>query len=284
MTALIAYPNRADECTLTGGSWTAGLPLANLQTRVINQVARSTDATAASTKFDFTLSRARGIKMVALIKHNMSLAATYRVRAYSDSGRTVLVADSGTLPVFPVIYPDGILEWEDDNWWSGQLLEEDRLSFTLNVVQLFTTADFAQYWRVELVDTANTDGYVQIGRLFVGNSWAPTTNMSYGASLGYEPRTDIEEADGGAEYFYVRPKRRIARFSLEWLTEGEAMARVLDMQRTLDVQGEVFYMWDSADTTHLLRRSFIGRLRTLNAIENPYPGIHKNAFEIQELI
>lgn len=284
MSTLIAYPNRTDESTLSGGAWTATLPLSNLQSRLIAKVARSTDAANASTKFDLVLAKKRLIRVLSLVNHNLSSTSTYRIRSFADAGFTNLIYDSGVAAVWPVVYPSGILEWEADNFWSGQLLDEDKIGYNLTLVHVLATATFAQYFRFEFFDSSNPAGYVQIGRLFLASEWQPVVNMNYGASLAYETKTAISEAISGAEYFDRRTPYRVARFTLGFMSEDEGMARAFDLQRTAGIDGEVLYMWDTKDTVHRLRRSFLGRLRSLSAIDMPYFNNTQTSFEIKELL
>jgi hypothetical protein len=68
---------------LSGGSWLAALPLTNLQDSRLHRVARSTDDAAASTKFGIDLGVARAVRLLALVGHNFSSAATVRHRGFS---------------------------------------------------------------------------------------------------------------------------------------------------------------------------------------------------------
>jgi hypothetical protein len=280
---LIAYPNRADLTTLSGGSWTSGLPLDNLKTRKLKQVARTTDATVERTQFDIALDVERKIKIIAFVNHNLSLDADYRIRAYYDAGYTSLAYDSGVRQVWPAIYTTEQLAWEDANFWTGQILAEDIQGFTWTLSHLLPTAIFARYWRVEFFDTANTAGYVQIGRLFLAGEWQPVTNMVYGAGLGYEDRTVVEISLGGAEYFDEREPYRVATFTIEHMEVDEGMSRAFDIQLRLGTKGEVFYMFDTDDTLHSLRRTFLGRLENLGTVEFNLPGRLKSSFKIKEL-
>ena len=91
---MFCAPNRADAGTLSGGSWEATLPLTNLQTRWLSDVARSTDAALASTKFVCDQGSAKRVRAVYLGGHNLSLAAKYLVRAYDTLA--VTRADTAT--------------------------------------------------------------------------------------------------------------------------------------------------------------------------------------------
>uniref|UniRef100_UPI0035AE41EA hypothetical protein n=1 Tax=Chitinimonas sp. TaxID=1934313 RepID=UPI0035AE41EA len=96
---LLGYPNRADECTLSGGSWTAAAPLTCLQTRVYSETAVSTDAQAASTWLDAATAGQRPIRVIALAGHNLTTGAQMRVRASNTAGDfSQPLCDTGSVP------------------------------------------------------------------------------------------------------------------------------------------------------------------------------------------
>ena len=96
--------NVADSAVLSGGSWQPSLPLANLQQPTLAYVARSVDALATSTRIDIDLGNATTVvRLLGVMRHNLSTAATYRVTGGSSVGATDGY-DSGSLPVWPRIY------------------------------------------------------------------------------------------------------------------------------------------------------------------------------------
>ena len=141
-----------------------------------------------------------------------------------------------------------------------------------------------QYVRVEIDDATNADGYIEAGRLFVADGWQPVRNITYGSSLQWEARTTVQESLSGAEYFDERQPTRVAKVSLDAMTEAEAMGRAFEIQRSVGISGEVLFIWDPADTTHAIRRQYLARLRALSAIENPGPDRWRTPFEIKELL
>jgi len=86
---LLAYNNRADVATFAGGSYTAGLPRSNLGTSDIDEVARTSSAATTSTRFRFDLTASRSLRTLSLTNHNLSTAATVRLR----TGRAVFDVD-----------------------------------------------------------------------------------------------------------------------------------------------------------------------------------------------
>jgi len=286
--AFIAYRNRVDASTLSYGSWvnTATIKLDNLKDRVLAKPARSTDAANSSTRLRVNLGAPRKIQVLALCRHNLTTDATYRFRSYSDAGYTTVVYDSGVLPVWAALFDSLTLEWEDTNFWSGTLSEEDRTGYAWNLIHVIPagTLVYQQYWQLEFFDSGNSAGYIQAGRLFMADGWTPTVNMKYGANLGYESRTSVVEAADGSEYFDEKTSYRVAQFQLQHMDVEEAMTRAFDMQRISGVDKEVFFVYDQADQAYLPQRSFLGRLRKLSPIEQPYFSEFGTTYELKELL
>ncbi|QDQ26699.1 hypothetical protein FNU76_10170 [Chitinimonas arctica] len=279
---LLAYRHYFDTATVTGGSWQAGAPLANLKTRIFSEVARSTNALASNTLLDIDLGQVRPIALVSLVDHNLSEMAQWRVTAYSNAGYTHVVWQQDWQRVWPRLGL-GAMDWEDPGYWSG-LIPAERLDQYRALSIATPDRSRARYWRIEIDDTANPAGYVQLGRVYVSDGWQPEANLSYGRALGYESRSQIIEADDGTEFGRRRKPCRVVQGELAWLSKTEAYDRVLQIQREADVIGEVFYVEDAADPASLLQRAFPGRLRKLSAIEWPFFNTHRTGIEIKEII
>lgn len=283
--ALLAFNNRIDVATVSGGSWLSALPLTNVQSRAIKQVARSTNLLLGSTQFTIDLGPDKVIRMLALVGHNLSLVARYRIRGGADNTFLTWSYDSGWLDVWPPVYSSYNLDWQSLNWWSGRYLDEERQGYTWNLPHILPAAVNYRYWLVELDDQTKTDtAYVDVGRVFVAGAWQPVINMAPGASIGWETNTQVQEALSGAEFFQRRNPYRVAQFTTDFMLDNEAMANAFDIQRRVGVDAEVFYIFDPADTVHLLRRSFLGRLRRMNPIEITNFLLRKTAWEVKELL
>lgn len=283
--ALIAYANRADDGTLSGGSWIATLPLTNLQQRTYGRVARSTNAALTSTKFALDLGAGKLSRTVALANHNFSLEAKVRVRCGNDATMATLVEyDSGWVSAWPAVYDTIDLPWEHESFWPGTYSEEERSGYRwTHIVSSPTTIGF-RYMLVEIDDVNNLAGFVQIGRLFVGPAWQTKVNMSIGNGIGWESSSTSEEALSGGEYFDERQVYRVTRFTTGWMMEGEAMGSAFDIQRRSNTTREVVFQYDPADTLQALRRSYMGRLRQLTPIEHPTITTYSTGWEIKELL
>lgn len=282
---LLAWQNRADEGTLSSGSWQSTLPLANLQNRVVQKVARSTNANLSSTKFDIDLGAARSVGVVALVVHNISVIGKVRITGDDAADFSTPVYQSGWIDCWPAgQIPQSLLEWEDDNFWLGTLSNNQRAGYQSPFIHILPTAQILRYWRVEVDDTTNADGFVQIGRLFISASWRPAINYSFGAELRYTDPTPIAQSLSGAEFFDVRSRAREFTVTLGGLTNSEAFDYALQIQRLAGVSGEVLVVPDSDDTTRLPIRAYLGRMTDLRPIANPKPDRFETAFTVRELI
>jgi hypothetical protein len=285
---IIGFPNLLDSATLSGGSWEASLPLTNLQDRRLAKKARTTNDNTSSTKFDIDLTRDRAIKLICLVKNNFSIDATYRIYGSAVSNFATTVYDSGVQEVWTVVYDSLDLEWEEDNFWDGKPSQEYLVNLketsTLNLIHILTISTLARYWRVEIYDTANADGYVEIGRVFISTQWQVTNNILYGASLGYETNTSVDESLDGPEYFDVRTAYRNFKFELESYNYDEGHAKLLDISRQVGIDKEVFVIPDPDDIRNMTRRAFLGRLKSLNPIQYPYFDTNKAAYEVKEIV
>ena len=281
---MLGFPNRTDQAVLSGGSYVSTLPLQNLQNREIGEVARTTDTALTSTQFTIDLGRSMKTQILALRNHNLSITAEYRVIGSLTEDFATPTHESDWAEVWPVIYPYGTLEWEDDNWWTGKYTQEEREGYTTELDHLLPAARLGRYWRIEIKDLGNPDGYIQIGRSFIGPAWQAEINMIYGASLGWETKTEVQDAKSGAEYYAVRTPYRVQKFTLSWMEQDEAFTRAFELQRQAGIHAEIIFIHDPADTVHSLRQRFMCRMRTLSPIEYVQLEINSTAFELKELL
>lgn len=277
----LAYPNRIDAATLTGGSWAAALPLNNLKTSQITQVARTSDDALASTKFSADLGTARSLRAFALVNHNLSQSALWKVKLGTTSGGAELL-DTGWVSVWQMAFDTDLLMWESPSWWIG-IGSDEYLGHPFAAIQCLTDWYEARYVTIEIDDTTNPAGYVQIGRAMIAGGVMPTVNAAYGLRDSWKDYSSMQRAESGAAWPIARRRARSVEFVLEWLSLIEA-ATLHEMQRMLGTVGEVLYVFDSTDAEATQRYGFLGRLRELSPIEYPFPRYKKMPFAIDEVM
>jgi hypothetical protein len=271
MGAILSFPDRTLLATLSGGSWSSSYPLGNLQDDQLSVKARSSNALAASTTILVDLgATARAIRCIGVLSHNISFAGTIRARGYSDSGYTSLVsgADSGTQYAYPQSITEEQASQYPDHW-----------------IYAFSTSKTARYWKIEITDTANAAGWIEIGRLWIGEgNVAPAVGLSYGASLGYECRDIISESVGGAVWGDTRTSRRVSTVSFGAL-QGAEKQQALIMQKVLGKTGELLYIMNTEDTAiDMIMQAFPATLRSVNPIQYPFFNLNELPVEVVEIL
>ena len=278
----LSLANVADGATLSGGLWLGTAPLANLQQKLLSKVTRSVDLLATSTRLDIDLGNASTIvRFVALARHNLTTAATYRITAGTTVGGTDIY-DSTTLPVWPAVYLPEDLEWEDDNWWEGQISAVAAQGYPIALEHDCDANIRARYWRIALTDAANPAGYVELARLWMGPLWAPQRNLSYGAGLTWEARSVSEYSLGGVLFSEPRPPARVLRLTLNALNDAEAYGTILDAQRRVGTDGEVWVIPNWDDAARRFKRDFLARFRRFDPIAQVHNRLHETSFELEE--
>jgi hypothetical protein len=283
----IAFPNRADEVSLFSlASWETNLPLTNIQNRVLAIKARSQDLNNIG--FDGTFPQSRPVSAVALAAHNLSTDAQWRVRLYSDRtdvGTTDnLLYDSGFVAVWPAVYTQAELEWEDPNFWTGQPSDEERAQFTALATMFIDPYQVCEAFTIDIEDDNNEDGYVEIGRLFIGKAFQPAIGAAYGAETSFQVNTQIEEAQDGTDYFDEERPKRTAVFRLENMFVDEAYGPVNNMSRQLGISGELLFAYQLTQDPQFFARTFLGRLEQINPIVYPYYARFNTSIQIKEIL
>lgn len=285
-TIMFGWPMLSNVGTLSGGAWLTALPLANLQNSELGRVARSTNTDLASTIINHTYSAATALSVVALVRHNMRSAATWRIRASAVSDFASTVYDSGVLNVWGPQWPAGVLPEGHPNAATRLLTDAQIVALDppRDAVHVPPTEVSARYWRIELTDTSNTDGYVQVGRLVLAPRFQPAYNFAVGAEFGFIDHTTVNTALNGARYYDVRPKGRSMSMQFQHLPDRQAYTVVRDMLEQLGQAGQVYVITDPDDVESLQRRSFLATVRQLSAVQYAAAGYSSIPLVVDEVL
>jgi hypothetical protein len=278
---LIGWPNRIDASTLSGGTWSTSLPLNNIKSQELALVARSTAATTASTQFIADLGTTRSLRAFALVNHNLSQNATWKVSLGTTSGGAEVYAGSFQA-VWALTFAEGGIEWEANNWW-GAGVGDGYTGHPFIAPYLLPASYDARYVKVEIDDTTNSAGYVQIGRAFIGGGFVPTYNASYGLQDAWTDLSTAQRSDSGAVFSTKRRRARQTRFALNYtsLDEGAILYEIVRRQGTVY---DVLYLPNVSDYQAAQRYGYLGLLRELSALEYPYPNARAMAFAVEEML
>lgn len=271
----LSHVNRARASTPSAGSWSSGLPITNIITRDLGTVARSTDATTASTKFRLDFGASRALRAFALVNHNLSSSATWLIKIGTTSGASDVYSGSAV------------------NAW--QLASFDATVVALGIDDsTYQRSDYAsiivlpatysgRYVTIEIVDTGNADGYVQIGMVWAGALWVPAVNAKFGLQNGHGDLSSISYAMSGADYSSARRRPRTVKFLLPHLTVSETEI-VHELERVIGTIDDLLYVPDIEDAAATQRYGFVGRMSTMSALEYVQYAVNSKGFSIIERV
>lgn len=155
---ILGFPRWTEDATFTGGSYDASYPVTNAGIVPLSQVARTADLLAASSTIIGTFPDVRPCRLFGLVRHNLSLLATYRLRLYADVSMTALLHDTGTVDVWPIVYPFGTVPFEDAHYFTGKYVERDIAGYNWTLPVLLPATYMARAFKWELIDPTNISG------------------------------------------------------------------------------------------------------------------------------
>ena len=263
---VIASPALSDAGALTTpGAVAASLPLANLQDMQPSKVCRFTNLTGMAVVCD--LGAAAAINLIALVAHNGSAAATWRIRA---------AATEAVLTAAPGYDSTAVSMWPASGQPSGWAV----LPSTL----FLATAQSFRWWRIDITDAANPAGYWQAGRLVLAAAWQPSRNLQFGWGLGHIDPSEVSAAAGGQLLVEERTKRRVVSFTLSFMDEDEMMVNAFEIERARGAARDVVVIRDPDATSHLHRQTVHGLMTGGQPIVNDAVNVFRKPYRLEELI
>lgn len=242
----ILWNKPTDIGTYSQGGWVGGLPLTNLVDADVKRVARSTGVTTAETRFRVDLGTAEPVYIsdFVLLGHNASIFATVRFVVTDDATDANPAArslDTGALQIWePTVLP-GARPW--GLWpWGG--VDPSVYPSGTAFFHRSGQAGLGRYLWCYITDTANTAGYVEIGRFIAGAAWSPQVNASYGASIRWVDPSEAKRTRGGRRIVTARPRFRQFELTLGRLSQDEAFGVAFEIDRQLGKGGNFYLVMD----------------------------------------
>ena len=133
----ILYYNEIDKNSISASSEASGYPIGNVQDYQLIKAFRTTGISGEYIKIDAGSGNTITATCAAILSHNLTSGATIKIQANAT----------------------------DD--WAAPAIDE---TFTYDgdiMIQYFTSGSY-RYWRFYFDDASNPDGYIEIGRLFLG--------------------------------------------------------------------------------------------------------------------
>lgn len=283
----ILWDKPSDLGIYSGGSWVAGLPLANLVDPDLRRVARSTSATTANTRFRIDLGTARPIALnsFALLNHNMTTAARWRVvvtNSPTDADPLLAVLDTGLLNAWLPTVARGSLPWGTFPWDGVDIAAYAGAAASFYIQP---GSVFARYIWVYMEDAANPAGFLDLGRFLAGTAWTPKINAAYGAGFRYVDTSEAKRTRGGRRIVVERPRYRLFEMTFEALTKDEALGTALEMERLLGKAGNFLLSFDAEEEgASRFRRTIYAAMTDMSPVQHVRLNRWKWSLTAEELI
>jgi len=162
MNILFSYKNDADDATLTYSTQHASFPAENVQQRWAVKPWRSTAVAAEYLRF--AMDGTPQIDFITIKNHNLQDTATVQVNYYSDAYITLVDSD--------------VIDWQE------------------GLMVIFVNQD-QPYVEITFADVGNPDGYIEIGRVWMGEIIRPRIGFSMERVLVPQDPSVISESENG---------------------------------------------------------------------------------------
>lgn len=271
----LVYINQADlASTLTASNTSGALSAALMRTDEKGEAHRST-----GTSVSYTLTWASNVTIgaVALPATNLSATATVRVRLYSDTAMTTLIADTGTVTACPG------LDLATSLWTLTTARNVNSFAYggaSKSSFWFTTQPSTVRACLIDLVDSSNSAGYIDCARIVAGPYWEPAINADYGASYQLVDDTKNSRSDSGSLYSDRGTVSELLVLKLSYLT-FEERTQLGKLIRGNGIWKPVFISVFPEDTTNLEQTYQIYGKRKNAPIDHPFFNTFTAPLEIE---
>ena len=151
---------------------------------------------------------------------------------------------------------------------------------------LFVTARTitARYYHIEIDDSSNPLGYIDIHKVVVSPAWQPTINLSHKWQISYVDKSKLTRSRGGQAYLDLVPQYRKLKVSLQGFSKTEMMANKLEMDRLVGTYTPVLVSLAPLDTESLADKSIYGTQSSLTKTQEYGNNITKTSLVVEEWV
>lgn len=208
------------------------------------------------------------------------------------AGHDSSTATVGTVYVFQpwaedaATFATAILQTGESGYTDGKVSQTQlNDGYPFHFIHVLTSNVLAQYWRVEIDDTANVDTYVEIGRgPLVTFGYEATINFIEGYSAGWRTSSTAVETDGGGRYVDEHALAREAAFTFHLPEDNELMVRHQDFMQRVGMVEQIIWVEEPDATLHAHRKNYLAQLVELSKYQKPYVLQNTQAYAIREVI
>jgi len=234
--------NVHDSATLTATS--AALAVENTQRSERALVWRSADL--QQQVIDGVLPTGAVVSCIALVRHNLGSSGLRRIQLFNGSEP---VYDSGPIPT-ALLIPAGIWRAGIDPWGATY---NDQLPGAMPATVLWLpTAYVTTHYRITLDDPDNPDGFMEVGRILIGDTFTPQFNFSWSPRATWQESGVHKITEGGSlRTIGIGDQRRRIEINLDWLIDTDRTQLISRLARVGMGSDVLISLYPNSDSTFL---------------------------------
>lgn len=272
----IVYDNALSRyATLVASSTAGSLAVTNLLTDFKTEEWRSTGTTESLT---LTWTNSETVSCVILPFTNLTPTATIRVRGYTNVADGTPAVDTGTVLACPA---------------TAISLRGWGAAATGSNAYAYGGGSYARVWLaatpvkkiiIDLVDTSNASGYIEVSRLVTGNYWQPAQNVDYGASVAYQDLSKPYRNDAGDLMTDIGTRFRKMSLNVSYLSPTDRKSLV-DLFRGNGLANPFLISVFAGSTDYELERDHMiyCKLSEISAITIPQLDAYSSPLVVEEI-
>lgn len=204
------YDNPVDRATLTPSSEAGGMPADNLKTKLRSEKWRTTGC--ASESLIIMTPGCEALNVLSIVEHNFTAAATIRVQANSSNSWASTPVDITFTALEPPDIDDaggfGMGGFGEGGFGGGLTTLPNRLQVPIVIFidELLGGATVGYlYKKITFTDPYNSNGYIEMGRLYLSDYYESSRNYIAGAKIELIDESVVEYSENGVPFTDEKP-------------------------------------------------------------------------------
>jgi len=109
------------------------------------------------------------------------------------------------------------------------------------------------YWRLTFTDSANANGYIEVGRVFLGDYWEPAIAAVNNWEFRLVDNSEVKKSIGGQKWTTQRDVFARLTFRLMGLNEVDGVKNWLNIVRRIGLKDDLFLLFTPNASSRLQR-------------------------------
>jgi hypothetical protein len=159
----------------------------------------------------------------------------------------------------------------DSGWISANIAP----GYQQSIVIANNTAS-GRYCELDLSDTGNPDGFLNIPLAYAGPVFQPLSGITYASTVGRDDQTIELVTRGGQEYPLLLWTRRHWQIAMDGIRVGEVWNSIGELDRAARAGGNILFVPDFA-SGYVQQEAVFGRLKMTADVSFPYQAADRRA-------